>query len=202
MRIKRFTLGPVQSNCYVIDLNNQAMVIDPGYESDILIKYLKQENLDLKIIYITHGHFDHIGGVNQLKAFYPNATVYAPYLDLELLDPDFMIQNVAKVHVDFYMKEESFKELIFQNMVFKVLYTPGHSKGSTALYCDKILFSGDTLFRGSVGRTDFYLGDFEALEQSIKTKFYTLPEDTTVYPGHGFQTTILQEKHTNPFVKM
>lgn len=201
MTIKRFTLGAVQSNCYVLHINNKALVIDPGYESDLVLNYLTNHSLDVEIIYITHGHFDHIGGVNQLKTIYPNASVYAPLLDAELMDKDYGIQTIEKVMVDFYIKQADFQVLPFSQKPFRVLYVPGHSKGSTALYAQGILFSGDTLFRGSIGRTDLYLGNFDELIHSIKTSFYTLPEDTIVYPGHGFQTTINQEKKYNPFVR-
>lgn len=202
MRIKRFTLGPIQSNCYVVYKNNKALVIDPGYEQTAVSLFLVKTSLDVSIIYITHGHYDHIGGVNQLKKQYPNAVVYAPADDIVLLDPSYGIQPIKeKINVDFYLNKDKDHTLVFEDMAFDILYTPGHSFGSTALYNNKHLFSGDTLFKGSIGRTDLYLSSYDEIVDSIKNKLYLLPDETIVYPGHGFTTTVEIEKRTNPFVR-
>lgn len=202
MQIKRFTLGPIQSNCYVIYKENKAMVIDPGYEQSVVSLFLSNNQLDVDIIYITHGHYDHIGGVNQLKRQYPNATVYAPKDDFALLDPSFGIQQIPeKINVDYFLDKNKDNVLIFNDINFNILYTPGHSIGSTALYSNKHLFCGDTLFMGSIGRTDLYLSSYDQIVHSIKNQFYILPEETIVYPGHGYTTTIEIEKRTNPFVR-
>lgn len=199
MRIMSFVLGEYQSNCYVLFKNYKAMIIDPGYNSKELENFLLENGLMVESIYITHGHFDHVGGVNSLKRRYPSMTVYAPKKDTYWYMKDPKNGIYEDIIIDKYVNEGDY--VYFQGVVFKVIETPGHSYGSTCLYTDGVLFSGDTLFYHSVGRTDFYLGDSRALYKSIKMKLYLLPDETVVYPGHGRKTTILEEKLNNPFVR-
>lgn len=202
MEIKRFTLGDIKSNCYILYKNQHAMVIDPGYDSIEVKQFLADYDLMVDIIYATHGHFDHIGGINALKTLYPTAEVIAPKVDEVFFDPAYGISRLGyKVMVDTYLEPDIDQEITFQGLTFKVLHTPGHSKGGTCLYTKDILFSGDTLFYMTVGRTDLYLSSYEDLEDSILNKLYTLPDDTICYPGHGRTTHIGFEKKYNSVVR-
>lgn len=202
MQIKRFTLGDIRSNCYVVYHNGHAMVIDPGFDTYEVKEFLADNNLTLDIIYATHGHFDHIGGINGLKALYPNAVVYAPKKDAVFFDPSLGISRLNfKVHVDFFLEDDIEQIISFQGVDFKVIHTPGHSEGGTCLYAEGILFSGDTLFYMTVGRTDLYRSSFVDFQKSIIEKLYILPDNTLCYPGHGRTTHIGFEKIHNSVVK-
>lgn len=202
MQIKRFTLGDIRSNCYVVYDNHHAMVIDPGFDGYEVKEFLSDNHLTLDIIYATHGHFDHIGGINALKALYPNCTVIAPKQDAIFFDPIHGISKLPfKVHVDVFLESDIEQIIEFQGHSFRVIHTPGHSQGGTCLYTEGILFSGDTLFYMTVGRTDLYLSSFESLKDSILNKLYVLPEDTLCYPGHGRTTHIGFEQKYNSVVK-
>lgn len=199
MNLKIFVIGPYQSNCYVLYKDFKAMIIDPGFESNELLNFLTENGLIVEIIYITHGHIDHVGGVNFLKKNFPKAMVYAPIKDRYWYGKNPQMGLFEDVKVDIFTKEGDY--ISFFNYLFKVIETPGHSYGSTSLYYNNILFSGDTLFKGTVGRTDLYLSSFADLEHSIKHKLYKLPDKTVVYPGHGPLTTIEFEKKHNYFIK-
>ncbi|MFA6987748.1 MAG: MBL fold metallo-hydrolase [Acholeplasmataceae bacterium] len=199
MNLQKFVLGDYQSNCYILYDNFKAMIIDPGYESKELMHFLDDNGLQVEVIYVTHGHIDHIGGVNALKRKFKNATVYAPIKDQYWYSRNPRLGLHETLLVDVYVKENDV--VLFLDKTFKVIETPGHSYGSTILYFDKVLFSGDTLFKNSIGRTDLYLGDFRSIMDSIKNKILTLPLDTIVFPGHGSETILKNEKENNPFIK-
>lgn len=199
MNLKVFVLGPYQSNCYVLYKDFKAMVIDPGFESKELLGFLNENGLIVEIIYITHGHIDHVGGVNFLKKNFPKAIVYAPIKDRYWYAKNPQMGLFEDVKIDIFTKEGDL--IPFFDYLFKVIETPGHSYGSTSLYYNNVLFSGDTLFKGTVGRTDLYLSSFADLEHSIKNKLYKLPNKTVVYSGHGPLTTIEFEKKHNYFIK-
>lgn len=199
MNLQKFVLGDYQSNCYILYDNFKAMIIDPGYESKELMHFLDDNGLQVEVIYVTHGHIDHIGGVNALKRKFKNATVYAPIKDQYWYSRNPRLGLHETLLVDVYVKENDV--VLFLDKTFKVIETPGHSYGSTILYFDKVLFSGDTLFKNSIGRTDLYLGDFRSIMDSIKNKMLTLPLDTIVFPGHGSETILKNEKENNPFIK-
>lgn len=199
MNIKTFVLSRYQSNCYVLYNDFEAMIIDPGDQSDKLNTFLADKGLVVKVIYITHGHIDHVGGVNALKRRFPNCIVYAPLKDHFWYAKNPKFGLTEDVLIDVYVKEGDI--VLFQDQTYEVMETPGHSYGSTCLLYKKTLFSGDTLFKGSIGRTDLYLGNFEEIKASIQNKLYRLPNHTLVYPGHGEPTTIEFEKKHNPFVK-
>jgi hydroxyacylglutathione hydrolase len=202
MEIKRFTLSDIKSNCYIVYKNHHAMVIDPGFDSMEVKQFLTDNDLTVDIIYSTHGHFDHIGGINALKALFPKSEVIAPKADEVFFDPAFGISRLNdKVLVDTWLDNDIEQEITFQDIVFKVIHTPGHSKGGTCLYTHGILFSGDTLFYMTVGRTDLYQSSFKDLKDSILDKLYHLPEDTICYPGHGRTTHIGFEKKYNSVVR-
>lgn len=198
MNIKRFVLGDYESNCYIISSGGKALVIDPGYVNNEIIPYLNSENLDVKYIYLTHGHFDHVGGVNQLKNYFPNAIVRIHQDDVIWLGKNELNMLNLKVSIDETFSDEH--NFTIGNLGFRVIHTPGHSAGGIAILTNDRLFVGDTLFRLSIGRSDFPFGDYDTLVNSIK-KLYLLPDKTVVYPGHGEATTIGFEKLHNYFVK-
>lgn len=198
MKIKRFSLGEYQSNCYIVYENNHALVIDPGYESQDVIDFIDEHQLKIDMIYITHGHFDHIGGVNQLKKRY-QPLVYAPIKDKIWMEKGPYYRFDDDLLVDVWITEQD--QLSFLDYKIKIYETPGHSKGSTVLLIDGILFSGDTLFFQSIGRTDIPFADQMEIYQSIKKLYQIFKDDTICYPGHGRHTTIGHEKKYNPFVR-
>lgn len=202
MELIQLTLGNHQmsSNCYIIINDGEAVVIDPGFEDSKLYDYLKNKNLNVTKIILTHGHFDHWGGLKKLQYLYPKAILYASTLDYIWYEigPNNYYNYTPTIDVDL----NKIKELEIFESVFKILKVPGHSAGSVALYNqkeDKII-SGDVLFYGGVGRYDLAQGDFKTLTFSIKS-LYKLPGNTIVYSGHGRPTTIEFEKQNNPFIK-
>ncbi|RJX25272.1 MAG: MBL fold metallo-hydrolase [Acholeplasma sp.] len=198
MEIMKFSLGNLKSNCYILSEADKAIIIDPGYESDDVIRYVKKLNLSVEAIYLTHGHFDHVGGVKQLKDLF-TCVVYAPIKDKIWMGKSSYNQLGYEIPVDIWVKDLDTFEAI--GLTFTVFETPGHSEGSTVLSVDHILFSGDTLFYQSIGRTDIPLSDPQAIYRSVKRIYQLFEEDIMVYPGHGRTTDIGHEKKFNPFVR-
>ena len=197
MEIVKFQLGDYRTNCYIISNNGDAMVIDPGIESKEVVNYLTDNLLSLGIIYITHGHHDHVGGVNYLKTLF-NCKVYAPKKDKIWLGKSSYNRTGMPVDVDLWVSHlDSFN---FLDQEWKVYETPGHTEGSTVLYTDNHLFSGDTLFFESIGRSDLPLSNPMAIMDSIKYIYEWFSDDVVVHPGHGKETSIGYEKLNNPFV--
>ena len=206
MQIKRMPLGCYGANSYILTCLNtkEAVVVDPGGESEDTIKVIEEENLDLKYIILTHGHGDHIGGVLDLKEKYG-----APILIHEL-DEELINDSEKNLSVALPMKEISFKsdknlkdgEIVsFGNVELEVLHTPGHSQGCICLKSGKDILTGDTLFRGSIGRTDLY-GSLsqDDLINSVNEKIMVLEDDDiNFHPGHGAESTMKFEKENNPF---
>ena len=205
-KIKLLVLGPVSTNCYILyrEGSKKAILFDPADRADEIVDVLKELAVEPEAILLTHGHFDHIMAAGRLKERY-GLKVYAHEEEAEIAaDPN---QNLSSqfgagyvLQVDETVKDGQLLELA--GFSLKVLHTPGHTKGSVCYYIenDKILFSGDTLFAGSVGRSDFPTGSGGVLLRSIKDKLAVLPEDTVVYPGHGEQSDIGYEKRHNPFL--
>ncbi len=204
-------VAPIGANCYIVSEQGKAFIIDPGGDAGKIIK--AAGNSEVLYILLTHTHFDHIGGLNDVKNAFPEAKtavsafehdwLYSPQLNFS---EDFGFTFVFKEKVD--IKLEDGMTLDFAGTKIKVFHTPGHTPGSTCFYIEKsetyensILFSGDTLFRSSIGRTDFPGGDGRKIIESIKNKLMTLPDETVVYPGHDENTTIALEKKFNPFLK-
>jgi hydroxyacylglutathione hydrolase len=198
MEIMRFSLGNLKSNCYIVHENKKAFIVDPGYESDDVVKYIKKYDLEVEAIYLTHGHFDHVGGVKQIKELF-GCIVYAPIKDKIWIGKSSYNQFGYEIPVDQWVKDLDKIDLI--GHTFTVYETPGHSEGSTVLHFETILFSGDTLFFQSIGRTDIPLSDSMSIYQSVKRIYSLFDEDVIVYPGHGKATEIGHEKKFNPFVK-
>lgn len=198
MDIMKFVLGDYRSNCYIVSENGKALIIDPGYESDEVINYIKNSQLTIQGIYLTHGHVDHVGGVKQLKELF-KTTVYAPKKDEIWFHVGPYNRWGYEIPVDVWVNDMD--QIQFLDQIFTVYETPGHSPGSTILLTDKTLFSGDTLFFQSIGRTDIPFSDSMTIYQSVKRIYNLLSDDVAVYPGHGKPTTIGHEKKFNPFVR-
>jgi glyoxylase-like metal-dependent hydrolase (beta-lactamase superfamily II) len=200
-------VGPLQANCYIVgcEQSHQAAVIDPGGDADRILMALAKEKLTLSVIINTHGHFDHVGANKPLK----DAT--GADLMIHPLDAP-MLEHLAGSAAAWGLRAENSPEpdrLLEEGDVvecgtirFNVLHTPGHTPGGISLHADNALFVGDTLFAGSIGRTDFPGGDYDTLIRNIQTKLFALPDDTRVYTGHMEPTTIGREKKYNPFCRV
>ena len=206
MKIKRYLTGIITVNTYLVYDENtkEGFIVDPGAYCPQLTKDAREEGVNIKYIILTHGHGDHIGGVaEQLKDF-PEAKVVAHEAEAEMLaKPEYNLskdccRREISMSADIYVKDK--ETLKVGNMELTFIYTPGHTKGGMTIYTDGYLFCGDTLFRMSIGRTDFYGGDFGQLINSIKDRLFAFPDDTVVLPGHMGTTTIKDEKRGNPFV--
>lgn len=201
----RLVLGDLGTNCYIIGDpdSKEAFVIDPD-DGPAVVDTLKERGLTCIGILLTHGHSDHIHGVQTLMDTY-GAPVYIHERDLPCLyDPQVNLSALHGRSVTItggtIKTVKDGQHIGSGKMDFQVLETPGHTVGGVCYYMSPAVFVGDTLFRGSVGRTDFPGGDFEALVQSIRTKLFTLPDQTMAYPGHGPETQIAFEKENNPYL--
>jgi glyoxylase-like metal-dependent hydrolase (beta-lactamase superfamily II) len=205
--IKQLTVGPIMANCYILgcERTREAAVIDPGDETDKILMSLASEKLTLKHILNTHGHFDHVGGNRQLKdatgaELLIHAADAAMLAQLSASAAAFGLSAQNSPPPDRTVAEGD--RVSFGDIALTVLHTPGHTPGGISFHTDRCVFVGDALFYGSIGRTDFPGGDYDTLIASIRTKLFTLDDDTTVYTGHGPATTVGQEKRSNPFVRL
>lgn len=203
-KIHTIVVGALQTNCYILQSNHGAIIIDPGDEPERIVRFLNDIKVEPSQIIATHTHFDHVLGVDSIRA-----KLNVPFLihrdDLSMLES---MQN--RVHqfmgfdvppppkVDRYLKDGDL--LNVGDETIRVLHTPGHSPGSISLSGDGYVFTGDALFNQSIGRTDLPGGDLKTLINSIRERLFKLDDATTVYPGHGPETTIGDEKLANPFV--
>ncbi|MFQ6114278.1 MAG: MBL fold metallo-hydrolase [bacterium] len=205
MIIERLEVGVFAENCYIIgcEKTHQGVVIDPGDEIPKILHKIDEMQLDIKFILLTHAHLDHVKELNLLKE-----EITVPVM-MHSAD-EFLLENLSSQaaafglsisgipKVDKYVIEGDFID--FGQSRFEVLHTPGHSPGSVSYVSTGVAFVGDVLFAGSVGRTDLPGGDYDMLINSIKTKVYPLGDDTTIYPGHGPETTLGRERQVNPFL--
>lgn len=200
MKIKQFNIGPFETNCLLVHNDKEAFMVDVGGDPAPVLSYLKQNGLKLTDILVTHMHFDHTLGVADL-AEATGAAVWANERDEYLLTGN-MSEGFPDPKPFKYTNLEEGKKT-WLGMECHALSTPGHTPGSISYYFPQLatLFCGDVLFYRSVGRADFPGGDGDALFKSIREKIYTLPEETTVYPGHMLETKVGDEKRLNPFVK-
>jgi len=198
-------VGELETNCYIIsDLEKRnCVVIDPGAEGEKILEEIRIKDLKLEAVINTHGHMDHIGG-NGLLLDETGCKLYIHEADRDMLkDPTknlsvYSGQDITSPDATDILKEGQILE--FGNIRIKIIHTPGHSPGSVSILLDKRLFSGDTLFKKSIGRTDFTSSDYGDIISSIKKKLLILDGQTEVFPGHGEETTISYEKNNNPFV--
>jgi hydroxyacylglutathione hydrolase len=203
MIIRSLVVGPLENNCFIIadEITKEGLVVDPGDEPDRILDLISENGFDIKYIVCTHAHFDHVGAVPDLKketgakivihrdeleiykSTKDQAAIWGYELD-PLPEPDMFVSEGDKIEVG--------------DLRFEILHTPGHSPGGICLYGEGILITGDTLFAGSVGRTDFYGGDMEKLKRSFR-RLLSLSDKIKVLPGHGPETTIGQERTDNFF---
>ena len=205
MLIKTIPVGPLATNSYIVacEQTRKAVIIDPGFDVDRIKTQIDQLDLEVVYILLTHGHFDHCSGIGEVKAMF-NVPVYMhrddiPYVAEAKTHSRMYGFSVPEVPLPDQFIEDG-DTISFGDCSFQVIHTPGHTPGGVCFYTPGTLFAGDTLFSGSVGRTDLPGGSFEAISSSIKTGLYNLPDDTVVYPGHGLPTTIGEEKSSNPYV--
>lgn len=203
MILKTFSVGEMGNNNYLLIDNNEAVLIDCSDIIPELDAVLKEHNADLKYILLTHAHFDHISGVTATLKNH-NAKVAIHIDDKENLETTNEFMNMVGLpeidvpKADIFLKDGD--TIKFGSKELKVIHLPGHTSGGAGFLIDNSIFAGDTIFLGSVGRTDLPTGDFETLKNSIKSKLFTLDDNTIIYTGHGPQTSVGNEKKYNSFI--
>lgn len=199
--VKRFVVGLIEVNCYLVadPATGDACLIDPGGDPLSIKNFLKKNNFNLKFIINTHGHGDHIAANSEF-----DAPIYIHRFDSEFLTDaeknlshTFFFSVISPVASRFL---EDGEKINLGSIVLEIIHTPGHTPGSISIKAEDVIFTGDALFRGSVGRTDFSYGDGDLLLKSIREKLLKFDDDTIIYPGHGDSSTIGIEKRTNPFL--
>jgi hydroxyacylglutathione hydrolase len=212
LQIEKWVLGPVSTNTYLVGDpdTNQAVVIDPAWDGKFLAEEIKKGGWQVQSIWLTHAHFDHFGGLADLLETLGHEDQEGFFVGLHPKDKTLWKVKGGAVMFGISIKrapdpEHKFEEgetLSLGNNKFVVHHTPGHSAGHVIFHCprEKVLFSGDVIFRQGIGRTDLLGGSYETLMDSIKTWVLPLPDDTRIYSGHGPETTVGVEKTSNPFV--
>lgn len=205
MVLIRLIVGPLQVNCFILadEKTKEAVVIDPGDDAQTILKIIKEKDLKIKYVVNTHAHFDHVGANKAIKEA-TGAELLLHEADAPLLaaaanqSRSFGMDPVSSPAADRYVKQGDV--LSAGEVSLKVLHTPGHTPGGISLLENGLVFTGDALFAGSIGRTDFPGGDLLTLIRSIRTQLMVLPDDTKVFSGHGPATTIGEERRENPFL--
>lgn len=199
-------MGSMGANCYLLACGEtkKAVIIDPGADGKRIYRWVLEKGYKVDYILLTHGHVDHIGAVDELRELLGNVEVGIHADDAGMLTDGrknlsgYFGPGLVLKKADLLLQDG--QEIILGNQRIKVISTPGHSPGSTCFLCTDGLISGDTLFAGSIGRTDFPGGSMDQLLNGVKKKLLILPDDTRVFPGHGEETSIGIEKRTNPFL--
>lgn len=201
LKIQTLILGTYQTNCYVLSNDERCVLIDPGYEPEGILSFLKSGGLKLEAILLTHGHFDHVGGVETL--------VQETHCDLWMHKNDWAMP-LDLVHLHYFpLADCDFTDVKFckegdmisaADLAFTVLETPGHTPGSLCYQCENALFTGDTLFAGSCGRTDLPEGNWSQIKASL-CRLKDIRKNLRVYPGHGTSSTLIAERHNNPYLR-
>ena len=203
MIIKSFVLPPIENNNYLIidEISKEAALVDRSSMDDSILLELKKQNAILKYVLLTHGHFDHIGGLNELPE---SVKVLMHSSDMEWVNevntylPMIGMPTMDIPKIDSFIKDGDIIKL--GNLEIKVIHTPGHTQGGVCFYTENCLFSGDTIFKESVGRCDLPGGNFDQIVESIEKRIFTLPDETIIYPGHGKTTTVAWEKENNSYM--
>lgn len=206
MKIKKMLVSELETNCYILsdEETKEAVIIDPGDDGIVLMEYVTEQNLNVKYILNTHGHNDHVGNDDYMKEK-TGALVAIHADDVDILtNPKLYIADdsiQAQSAPDIILHNGD--EITFGKYKLTVLYTPGHTKGGVCFWEkeQKLCFSGDTLFRGTVGRADLYGGDIEALLKSVRERMAKISDDTQIYPGHGPATTMGYERKLNRYLR-
>ena len=194
MKIVTMPVGAYQTNCYMVwGEGDKCVLIDPGYMAGALLEQVEKQGKQLEAILLTHGHFDHVGAVRDIAAD-TDCKVYL--CDQELSLPESLTAGKL-YHTHTYDDGDT---ITAAGLTFEVLHTPGHTPGGVCLLCEDVMFSGDTLFAGSIGRTDFPGGDYDTIQASLR-RLAQLPKDYKVLPGHGEDTTLDFERKTNPYLR-
>ena len=216
LKIKQFTFGPVQENTYVLydEASREAAIVDPGCmrhsEEDQLRDFIEEQGLEPKLLLCTHQHFDHVWGAAYVLRTWPGLAAYANRIDFEKLPlPSDQLKGygiplpLEDVPMRRYMLVEQDDTIQLGGETLRVLFVPGHAPGHIAFYAadSGILLSGDTLLLGTIGRTDFWYGDYDQLLAAIKAQYMPLPDETIVFSGHGPETTIGHERRHNSFLR-
>jgi hydroxyacylglutathione hydrolase len=206
--IKTLTVGPFAANCYIVGSSSskEGMIIDPGSDAETIMRTVQQAELSISVIAITHAHMDHVGALREVQQK-TNArfAIHEAERGFVFSTPMRMLTSLGVAPVkspprpDRLLKDGDFID--FGDLHFEVLYTPGHSSGGICLSGHGVVFSGDTLFKLGIGRTDFPGMSYERLIKSIREKLMVLPDETIVHPGHGPATTIGAERRGNPFLR-
>ncbi len=201
MRVLSYSLGQLQANCYFLIQENDLIIIDPADEASFILEEIQRQRLNLVAMLATHGHFDHLMAVGEIQKSF-NVPLYINKKDQFLVDrlgetAEYFLKYKPVIFPIFKIKNLEFSNsLKFKNFKFKILKTPGHTPGSVCFYFEKekIIFTGDSLFKGSIGRYDFSYSNKTDLKKSLK-KILSLPDDVIVYPGHGEKTKIESERN-------
>ncbi|MBB6621922.1 MBL fold metallo-hydrolase [Clostridium gasigenes] len=198
MIIKVIPAGPLQTNCYIVmdEKVKEAIVLDPGQDPDLIIREIESLNCKVSAILLTHAHADHDDGVVDVKNKY-NVPVYMNREEEKYMDLDSSVYGKLPKIYDFIEDGDILK---VGDLDIKCIHTPGHTKGGMCFLIEDKVFTGDTLFQGSIGRTDFIGGDFDEIIKSINEKLLILENNVEVYPGHGPKSTIIFERMRNPFL--
>jgi glyoxylase-like metal-dependent hydrolase (beta-lactamase superfamily II) len=207
MQIKKFELGALGTNCYLVwdEDSKEAFFVDPADHTPDVRAAITDEGLSMKYVILTHGHGDHVGGVNAMLEDFPDAKLVVGKDEVDLLqDPALSYSEYINGRLETFepdMLLSDGDELPLGALTLKTIATPGHTIGGISILVGDAVFVGDTLFRASIGRTDLPTADFLTLEKSIREKLYALPDETEVYPGHMESTTIGYEKRYNGFIR-
>lgn len=205
MILKKLVVGPLATNCYIVgsESGKEGMIIDPGDEAEVILRNVKDLKLEIKSIVLTHAHIDHIGALKEVKeATFAEVAIHsdeAQALQEKSVSTLLGLSYPTPPPPDRLLRDGDSMDI--GDLHFQVLHTPGHSPGCICLLGQGVMFSGDTLFNYGIGRTDLPGGSHSQLMNSIRTKLITLPDNTTVYPGHGPDTTIGAERSGNPFLQ-
>ncbi len=208
--VQQIVSCPLAENTYIVNRrnSNDCLLVDPGLEPDLILDYLENKGLKPVAMLATHGHYDHVGGIETIKQAWPECKIYVGEGEKDkLADPN---QNLSAIfgfqlsapEADILLKDGD--QLEIAGIPLEVRHTPGHSEGHVVFLIptepQSILFAGDVIFEQGIGRSDFPGGHFGQLMKSIKEKILTLPDDTVIFPGHGNSTTVRNEKRSNPFL--